>query len=67
MQYPRDVAFTRRPLASAILAASLLALLPGAAVQAAEATQAQTQRIDFHISTQSLVDAIELFSAQSGY
>jgi len=54
-------------LASAILAASLLALLPGAAVQAAEATQAQTQRIDFHISTQSLVDAIELFSAQSGY
>lgn len=66
MQYPRDVAFTRRPLASAILAASLLALLPGAAVQAAEATQAQTQRIDFHISTQSLVDAIELFSAQSG-
>lgn len=67
MQYPRDVAFTRRPLASAILAASLLALLPGAAVQAAEATQAQTQRIDFHISTQSLIDAIELFSAQSGY
>lgn len=67
MQYPRDVAFTRRPLASAILAASLLALLPGAAMQAAEATQAQTQRIDFHISTQSLVDAIELFSAQSGY
>ncbi|WP_426428394.1 TonB-dependent siderophore receptor [Pseudomonas palmensis] len=67
MQYPRDVAFTRRPLASAILAASLLALLPGAAVQAAEATQAQTQRMDFHISTQSLVDAIELFSAQSGY
>lgn len=67
MQYPRDVAFTRRPLASAILAASLLALLPGAAVQAAEVTQAQTQRIDFHISTQSLVDAIELFSAQSGY
>ncbi|MGE8435610.1 MAG: TonB-dependent siderophore receptor [Pseudomonas palmensis] len=67
MQYPRDVAFTRRPLASTILAASLLALLPGAAVQAAEATQAQTQRIDFHISTQSLVDAIELFSAQSGY
>ena len=67
MQYPRDFAFTRRPLASAILAASLLALLPGASVHAAEATQAQAQRIDFRISSQSLVDAIELFSAQSGY
>lgn len=67
MQYPRDFAFTRRPLASALLAASLLALLPGASVHAAEATQAQAQRIDFRISSQSLVDAIELFSAQSGY
>ena len=67
MQHPRDFAFTRRPLASAILAASLFALLPGAAAQAAETTQAQAQRIDFRISSQSLVDAIELFSAQSGY
>ncbi|MBV6288612.1 TonB-dependent siderophore receptor [Pseudomonas aegrilactucae] len=67
MQYPRDFAFTRRPLASALLAASLFAVLAGVPAQAAETAQAQAQRIDFRISSQSLVDAIELFSAQSGY
>lgn len=68
MQYPRDFAFRRLPLASALLATSLLSTLP-LAVQAAQpaAAQAQAQRFDFNIAAQALADALDTFSAQSGY
>jgi len=67
MQYPRDFGFARLPLASAILATTLLSALPLAA-QAAQpaAAQGQAQRLDFNIKAQPLADALDQFSAQSG-
>lgn len=68
MQYPRDFAFSRLPLASAILATSLLSSLPLAAQAAQPApAAAQSQRFDFNIAAQPLADALDQFSAQSGY
>ncbi|MDR2315105.1 MAG: TonB-dependent receptor [Pseudomonas sp.] len=69
MQHPRDSVFNRRPLASAVLAASFFSALPGLPLQAAEANaaQAQSQRFSFNIPAQALADALDAFSAQSGY
>ncbi|MBM3112466.1 TonB-dependent siderophore receptor [Pseudomonas sp. P66] len=68
MQYPRDFAFTRQPLARAIFAATLFSAalaLPAQAAQAAPA-QNQTQQVRFNIKAQPLADALDQFSAQSG-
>ncbi|MDD2136733.1 hypothetical protein [Pseudomonas kurunegalensis] len=64
-QHPRDSVFNRRPLASAVLAASFFSVLPGLPVQAAEANaaQAQSQRFSFNIPAQALADALDAFSA----
>jgi len=61
--------FKRQPLARAILAATLFASLPVTALQAAESTTSEVaaQRFDFHIAAQPLADALDQFSAQSGY
>ncbi|WP_175653254.1 TonB-dependent siderophore receptor [Pseudomonas sp. Marseille-P9899] len=69
MQYPFDFAFKRLPLARAILAATLVSALPAGTLQAAETStrEAQAQRFDFTIGAQPLADALDQFSAQSGY
>ncbi|MDR0281130.1 MAG: TonB-dependent receptor [Paucimonas sp.] len=61
--------FKRLPLARAILAATLFTNLPTATLQAAETTtsEAAARRFDFHIAAQPLADALDQFSAQSGY
>lgn len=69
MQHPFDCAFNRRPLASALLAASLFSALPSFPLQAADAgaAQAQDKRLRFDIPAQPLADALDAFSAQSGF
>ncbi|MFS0827791.1 TonB-dependent siderophore receptor [Pseudomonas phoenicis] len=69
MQHPYDPAFARRPLASALLAASLVASLATAPSHAASAgaTQAQAQRFAFDIAAQPLADALDAYSAQTRY
>ena len=69
MQHPRDSVFKRRPLACAVLAASLFSALPSLPLQASEAGDAQAQnlRLGFNIPSQTLADALDAFSAQSGY
>lgn len=66
MQYPFD--FAVKPLASAVLGVALASSLP-AIVQATESTaaEAREQRFTFAIAAQPLADALDQFSAQSGY
>ncbi len=61
--------FKRLPLARAILAATLFATLPVSTLQAAESSGSEVaaQRFDFTIAAQPLADALDQFSAQSGY
>lgn len=69
MQHPRRFVFSNRPLASAMLAVSLFGTLPLLPAQAAEAggQPAQSLRLSFDIAAQPLADALDAFSAQSGF
>ena len=66
MQYPFD--FTFKPLVRAVLAATLVTTLP-AVTHAAETgnSEVRAQRFSFNIAAQPLADALDQFSAQSGY
>lgn len=59
--------FRQRPLVRAVLTAGLFCAMPLAAVQAASIGTEQAQRLAFDIVAQPLADALDQFSAQSGY
>lgn len=69
MQHSSNCATKRHPLARAVLAASLCSTLPSLPLQAADAgaAQAQNVRLSFNIPAQPLANALDAFSAQSGY
>lgn len=69
MQYASQDGFKFQPVAYAILGVGLTMAMPGAALQAAPAAteQGQERTQDFQIPAQPLMDALEQFSAQSGY
>ncbi|UQY33686.1 TonB-dependent siderophore receptor [Pseudomonas fulva] len=69
MQHQRNCISKRRPIASAVLIVGLLSTMPSLTVRAAEASPevAEQVRQDFDIPAQPLPDALDAFSAQSGY
>jgi len=69
MQHPFGFTFNPQPLARAILAATLAGSLPLTVAQAAQqpGNETRAQQFEFNIAPQPLADALDQFSAQSGY